>query len=312
MSADAPDPLPHINGHEAKSAREEVLSRVAHGEMTPIEAEQWATDRGLQPFVTRPASSTFDPMALQRWTPLQAVVWIAYRDVEEVRNVSTEFRQHWTVWRPNTSALALQAIDLARIHRKLDGHVLEKQEQARLEDWHVELARPATFASFLDVDLRVTDGLAPHEDKPLTAAEFGKFEAACDALRQALANAEIQSIGIVAGRSCRSEIPSMAWIDLTFARDAADVAHSDHGLTYTGVRIDRAAIMERWPVITPHQAALDAALLEAAEANGGIITYKQAEDIAKQLGANMPRTALRNMVNDLGIKGTQGRRRNMP
>jgi hypothetical protein len=299
MPGDVPDNLPSIDGQEANSnaARLEVRSRVERGEMTLADAEQWAKKLGLQPFAMRPATSTFDPMSVQWWTPLQTAVWIAYHDVEEVRNVSTEFRQHWPVWRA--------------VHTPASRELLRRGSKEYRRGWQIGQARPASFDSFADPDERILEGLFPRDEQS-SNADLDKIEQARAELRQALMAGKVRATGIVDGGRRRGVVLSMEWINLTFALNAADVVHHQQGLAYTAVRIDRAAIVKQWPVITPDGAAVLAAFREYVKTNGPPITQRQAVKIAKDIGAKLPRIAVIKLVNVPEFKGKQGRRKKTP
>jgi hypothetical protein len=55
--------------------------------------EARARENGFAPFAAKPPPSIFDPMTATSWTPLQAIVWIATRDINQVREVAEEFRK---------------------------------------------------------------------------------------------------------------------------------------------------------------------------------------------------------------------------
>ena len=76
-----------------------MLLAVHDAEMTPEQAEAWAKQRGLPSFTKRPEFSIYDPLKDPIWTILQTYCWIAFRDLERLRDVSPRFRSCWRGWR---------------------------------------------------------------------------------------------------------------------------------------------------------------------------------------------------------------------
>ncbi len=72
-------------------------------EWTPDEAEAWAQRRGFPPFAGKPDAASYDPSKEIGWTSLMAVVWIVYRDVNEVREVMDEYMIAHKDWAPRGS-----------------------------------------------------------------------------------------------------------------------------------------------------------------------------------------------------------------
>jgi hypothetical protein len=89
--------------------RNEIISLVRHGTMTPEQAEAHALAKGWEPFATRPEMPAFDPMRESRWTIAMAIAWIAWRDDELVRQNSLKFSSEcwdwvWRKWNQPTNA----------------------------------------------------------------------------------------------------------------------------------------------------------------------------------------------------------------
>ncbi len=302
MSTKFPEEPSHADGDgdgngaasDAEAQTEEVLSRVERGELTTDAAEGWAKERRRPPFTGRPDPSTFDPRSSLRWTPLQAVAWIAYRDDEEVRNVSTEFRQHWFVWLPGPSPVSasylLLLLGAGMTPESLDGS-------------HIEQLPPASFETFCDPKQRVAGGLAAQEEQSSSGDKGSKADQARDELWSALNKREIRATGFIDGRRQRSVIPAIEWNDLEFAPHAPDVVCNRHGLTYKDVRIKSDEILTRWQVRTDY----DDPLREAARLNGGILTRNDAKKILQERQVHLSQRKLAKTLERLKIAAEPGR-----
>ena len=299
MPTNSPEGPPHVDGHgtanDIEAQTERVLSRVERGEMTKEDAEGWAKEHDLPPFTGRPDPSTFDPMSSPSWTPLQAVAWIACRDIEEVRNVSSEFRRHWRIWLPGPSPVSASYLLL------LLGAGMTPES---LGGSHIEQLPPASFDTFCDPKQRVAEGFAPHEERSSGDAECGKIEQARHELWQALATGKIAATGFIGEAQRRSDIPKIDWTDLTFTLDAPDVVHNLHGLTCTNVRIDSQDILKLWPPLTNR---LHRLLREAAERSGSQLKVEEAVKIVCESGLNYKEHEVRAALRNLGVGMDRGR-----
>ena len=289
---------------KARKAKQ-ILSRVQRGELTPADAESLAKNKGLPPFSKRPDPAIFDPASSLSWTPLQSVAWIAYRDLEEVRNVSTEFRKHWFIWR---STPRISELMLLQTHRRIQQRAVNKEEETRVQNWRIELAGPASFEAFADPRQRLLMGLKPREAPLSIGAEFRKIESARATLWQALTTKDICATGLLDGDRHRSVIPAIEWNDLTFAPDAPDTLYNGQGLAYKKVLLDRSEVLELWQ---DRQRPGDV-LLEAARRSSGTLTQKVAVKIARETGVYSSRQDVRDELRRLGIAGKQGRRKKPP
>jgi hypothetical protein len=300
MPTNSPKEPPHVDSHgtanDIEAQTEEVLSRVESGGMTTDAAEGWANARGLPRFTGRPDPSTFDPMSAPSWTPLQAVAWIAYRDVEEVRNVSTEFRQHWFLWHPYTSALA------ASLRRLMSDLRLEPEGSD--QGWHIEKVSQPSFYSFVDPEQRALEGLAAQEEQSSSGDKGSRADQARDELWQALTTGKICATGFIGEAQGRSAIPPIEWTDLTFAFNAPDVVQNLHGLTCTAVSINSQDILKLWPPLTNR---LHHLLRQAAERSGGQLKVEDAMKIVRESGLNYKEHEVRTALKKLGVGMGAGR-----
>lgn len=205
---------------------EEILALVRLGKMTPNEAESWAEREGMPPIAGRPDPSAFDPMTRPSWTPLQAVAWIAYRDVEKVRDASAEFRAQWSVWR----------------------EVAEPDDdwtQPKRGSW----LEPVPAASFLEsFD---DDALAEAKEADLIAS---------------LIAGDVTCSGFMNSGGQRVIVPPIQWNDLKFHFGADDVALVSMWQStpiasvvhYTDLLIERERVLKLWPAQPPENVAGDA------------------------------------------------------
>jgi hypothetical protein len=69
-----------------------IISRLRRGKIAPAEAEAELKRRGLPALIQSPDPQHYDPRSKTFWTPLQALAWIAFRDIDVVRRVSKDYR----------------------------------------------------------------------------------------------------------------------------------------------------------------------------------------------------------------------------
>jgi hypothetical protein len=225
-----------------------ILDCVLWGKMTPEEAETYARENGFRPFAAKPEPSIFDPMTAASWTPLQAIVWIATRDINHVREVAEEFRKAWLFWK----AVKVDDPDPIAI---VSGKVCH--------GWRLDMMKPARFRE--------------------AAAGCPAIYGARDELWDQLINGAILATGIELAADSGAKVgkrvtmPSADWIDLHFpgddrikcasrsvffhptlsglhARmlqedtsfDGPDRVRSETGVAYFAVRILRTDILEQW------------------------------------------------------------------
>ena len=115
--------------------RDDLITMVQRGEMTPADAESEAKRLGLGPLASEPDPNDYDPMREPFWTLPMTVAWIAYRTEDAVRNWWDEYRKECSFWyfqewrvgpdgpvhqghflerRPNATLVRLQMVDAKR------------------------------------------------------------------------------------------------------------------------------------------------------------------------------------------------------
>jgi hypothetical protein len=159
----------------------DLLDRVGRGETTPSKAEELARENGLAPFAAKSCPSIFEPMTAFAWTPLQAILWIETRDINQVREVAEEFRRVWTVWRK-----------VKRADPDPASCVAGKQHHR----WRIAMMKQATFCEI--------------------AARLPGIYHAKDKLWSDLSSGAIIATGLLGDREPRIAIPANEWIDLDF------------------------------------------------------------------------------------------------
>jgi len=260
---------------------EEIIALVRLGKMTPDQAENWAECEGMPPFAGRPDPSIFDPMARPSWTPLQVVAWIAYRDVDKVRDASTEFRINWYVWREVAES---------------DNEWVQSKNGMRLE--HV------SDASLLE--LLNDDAIAPSAENELIAR---------------LIAGDVTCSGFMNSGGQRAVVPAIQWNDLRFHFGGDNVAlvsmWQDAPVAamvhYTDLLIERARVLELWPSPSPsigdsHSPDLTELLNEAIKRKGAPLGTREAEEIASRAGAIENQKKVGEVLESIQGKQKQGPR----
>lgn len=79
-------------------ARDTLFEDLAHGRTDPVQAEAKAAEQGLSPLNPPLDPSRYDPMAEHHWTLAMAVAWIAWRDLDRVREVLPSWRRDHLDW----------------------------------------------------------------------------------------------------------------------------------------------------------------------------------------------------------------------
>jgi hypothetical protein len=80
-----------------EATRDDLITMVQRGEMTPENAESEAKRVGLGLLASEPDPNDYDPMREPFWT--LSMAWIAYRTQDAVRNWWDEYRKEFSVWR---------------------------------------------------------------------------------------------------------------------------------------------------------------------------------------------------------------------
>jgi hypothetical protein len=119
--------------------RDELISLARYGKITPDEAEAEAKASGFEPFARQPELPAFDPLQESRWTIVQSIAWIAWRDLKQVRENCAGFRsecRHW-LWREWN-----EPVDNGTAFARRQGWFLEQWREATtvrlsmLENWY--------------------------------------------------------------------------------------------------------------------------------------------------------------------------------
>jgi hypothetical protein len=82
------------------SPRDILIHRVRVGEITPEEAEIEAQHLGFAPLATKPNPIDYEPAKMPYWSLPMALAWIAWRNIEQVREHCAEYRENWLHWFP--------------------------------------------------------------------------------------------------------------------------------------------------------------------------------------------------------------------
>lgn len=214
--------------------REELIRRVESGQLSKEAAEQTARNEGIDALLPQPDLSLFDPMVLDRWSLLMALVWVLVRNPVAVRNSWNEFRGSQWEWRnliPGVNSSPLRA-------------------RVKLPQW--------------------VHSISTHER--ITAYAFHNtpvpsFAQALHLLWQAFRNGEVRSYGRdLRGNGDVVEIPSLNWDALEIgprseqqktpfpplpdAPQSEDALHfGDHAPVYVSVTVKREDLLAAFPAV---------------------------------------------------------------
>lgn len=282
----------------------------------------------------RPEPSAYEPMVATHWTLLEAIVWVATRESNKVREVAPQYRNNWITWRLVTQdypydeqgnfAPFLPGTTQGRT-RKIwrptpVGHATFRDVASGLASIH--MARKELWSELASGKIVATGipGLIRYDD-----------EAACQN-RLLLDLAAMRPL-----EARRGEIPKFEWSDLhmpgdeprklsegpmtldesfvmgavrQFDReeDGPDRVRSERGIVYSGVCLLASDVLGEWQ----SRDTLDAVLLAAANLCGGKLTQAAAVEIARQRGVFTTREQVRERLKTLGIEDKQGRKRKTP
>lgn len=87
-----------MNEREKRDAREALYGDLAGDRTTPNEAEDKARVLGLEPLTPALDTARFNPMRETHWTLAMVVSWIAWADLERVRDCLPRWRQQHQSW----------------------------------------------------------------------------------------------------------------------------------------------------------------------------------------------------------------------
>jgi hypothetical protein len=202
--------------------RDILIDRVRRGEITPDEAEEEAAREGLRPLARVPAAK-FYPMVEAFWSLPMAVAWIAWRNVDRVRDFWDAFRADCWEWVP--------------------------------VEWRVGVDGP-TYSGF---DLRRRDAVTPlfvETSDILEADGFMTVKEAKAMLWRLLGEGALQATGIKTESGQSEVIPEHAWVHLDWRErrgtEGVRLAYTGPGAGgYDNVRVRADAVAKIWPPTSP-------------------------------------------------------------
>lgn len=205
---------------------DELISKALYNEITPDEAERQAKAAGLPPLASWPDPSEHDPMKESRWTLLQVVAWIAWRDVSLAREQCPAYRKRCSYW----------------VFRPWNEPIGDRFE-AR-EGWFIQAqCPPSSFIMTLDDARMRCEGELPE------SARLTPKEAEIELLR-ALADDRLKAEAFDKNRNV-VEIPAREWprLGVFEERDEPVLKYKplDAPPAYTGIQFKRSDVMSVWP-----------------------------------------------------------------
>lgn len=238
-----------------------LIDQCKRGEITPVDLNAELATQGLRPVTGRPPISVFDPMQAPSWTLLMAVVWVAYRDIERVRDASDEFRKHWMEWK-QVMDVGLMSVNGA------NGAAIT--------------IAPVEPASFEGAYLKELYDL---EQRGLSASDISlqRLKPAKAELWSMLLTGKISANGVRKLTGTRQLIPPFEWNDLEFAIGSGSKLVTKGGEGYTSTLIARAELLSHFdgaPIPLPECAPptdddARSILRQALQENGEYLSQEQ-------------------------------------
>jgi hypothetical protein len=215
------------------SGRDEVLDRARQGEISPLDAEEWARHNDQPPFASTPTADRFDPMAEPCWSLSMAAAWIIWRAPVSVRH-------HWNKFRRECRDWGCKVVVYPDGRKKMG--------------WVVDERKPSSLSRTLNGRITgsvVVSPIACHRELWL------RFLAG-----------ELSATGIAHGQKDRVVIPKHDWIDLEpFAPwDANAIGVKGEGKPrYNSVSVTRAEVMALWEPLPAPVSPVNEYLARVAE-----------------------------------------------
>jgi hypothetical protein len=215
-----------LNEAKQQFLRDKLLLRTRDGEISPKQAEEEARAAGLKPLASIPDPVIFDPMKQSRWTLLQTIAWIAWRDSDLVMEQNPEYCRQYLHW----------------VYREWRSDE-DNPECAVRGGWVLEpLHPPSLLLDILDNTMR------EHAELPATARLAPRR--AEERLWKLLADGHLKAEALDTEGS-PVEVPALSWPHLTIAQNA----HHEQVLHYklldqpafTSVHFRRSDITSIWP-----------------------------------------------------------------
>jgi hypothetical protein len=215
-----------VDRSQQRRVRDDLISKARYGKITAEQAEDEAQAAGLAPLASRPPAAEFDPMKESRWTLLQAIAWVAWRDSILVMEQNQEYRSRYTCW-------------FFRPWKEPDGTSFKVQE-----GWFLEPLCPssALYLALQDCRMRAEGDLP-------ASARFTTREAEAELWKALLADS-LKAEGFDKSGS-PVEIPARDWAHLKMYEERGQPVLKYKALdvppAFTEIRFKRADVTSIWP-----------------------------------------------------------------
>lgn len=225
-------PEEYVRSAYEPDARDLLFDDLSHGRIEPAEAEARASELGLSPLNPALEVAKYDPMVENFWTLAMAVAWIAWRDIDRVRDVLPSWRRDHQDW----FYREYRVPDDAGGWRKRAGWILERVHKGEA---------PFMFLS-------LCEAIDASEGNPLDPAMRLTIRTAREQLWQRLGDGELAATTAIEGAGI-VQIPAHEWAFLAHGesreRDVLYVRNDTwRGPKYAGdVLIPRKSLLTLWP-----------------------------------------------------------------
>lgn len=213
-------------------ARDLLFDDLSHGRIEPAQAEERARELGLSPLNPALEIAQYDPLAENFWTLAMAVAWIAWRDIDRVRDELPSWRRDNLDWFHREYRVP----DEAGGWTKRAGWILERVHKGEA---------PFMF-------LALCEAIDASEGSPIDPAMRLTIRAAREQLWQRLGDGELAATTAIDGAGI-VQIAAHEWAFLEHGesgdRDVLYVRNDTwRGPKYAGdVLISRKSLLTLWP-----------------------------------------------------------------
>lgn len=235
--------------------RDEAIDLARYGHISKDDAEAAAASNGWRPFEYRPPLPQFDPSLESRWSLIMAIAWIAWRDLDLVRENWAAFRAESTMW----------------IFEEWTGPSDDGTKPVKHAGWFLKELSPRTVSHLSLMDALWEKG---HGEPPATRAM--PVALAKEQLWRALSD------GRLAGEAFNAQgapgvIPAGEWSFLSLyeerGKDVLKLRPLDPKPAYTDIRFKREDLVSLWQPIRYHAAppatySIDASMIEPITRQG--------------------------------------------
>ena len=205
-----------------QSLRDKLIERAKYGEITGEEADAEAIRLGLGSLSRRPSPDEFRPESMAHWTLPMVLAWIAYLDLNEVREWSAPYLERCWYWVP------------CRWQDKVRGPIYN--------GWMLEQHAKPTVAL-----LRYSASANQADKTKRMSATIGEAQ---ESLWMMLREGFLKATGIeTAAKGHRVEIPALDWYQLVPVQglgEKAEVRRRPFGDGYKEVLIPSAVVQRYW------------------------------------------------------------------